>query len=134
MSQETVNFIRAIVEAHGRGDYSASDWAHPDIEYEIVGGPSPGRWKGRTAMASAAGELFRAWEQHRSVVEEVRALDGERVLVLSHISARGRTSGIELPENQSKVAALYEIRDGIVIRSVVYFDRASAFTDLGLKE
>src|SRR5436305_480385 len=78
----------SIVAAHARGDYSSSEWAHPDIEYSIVGGLFSGDWKGRAAMARAARELFSTWKGHRSLVDEVRPLDHERVLVLSHVIAR----------------------------------------------
>jgi len=85
-------------------------------------------------MASAARELFSVWEEHRSAVEEVRPLDGERVLVLAHSSGRGKTSGVELDATQWRVAALYQVREGEVIRHVVYLDRADAFAELGLEE
>lgn len=131
---QAMELVRSISAAHERGDYGSAEWAHPDIEYVIVGGPTAGRWRGRAAMASAARELFSVWEEHRSVVEEVRALDGERVLVLTHGSGRGKTSGVELDATQWRVAALYQVRDRQVIRHVVYLDRTDAFADLGLTE
>jgi len=134
MSQENVELVRSISAAHERGDYGSAEWAHPDIEYVIVGGLTAGSWKGRAAMAKAAGELFSVWDEHRSVVEEVRALDGERVLVLVHGSGRGKASGVKLDPAQWQTAALYQLRDGKVIRHVVYMDRADALTELGLAE
>jgi ketosteroid isomerase-like protein len=131
---ENVELVRSISAAHERGDYGSAEWAHPDIEYVIVGGPTPGRWSGRAAMARAAGEHFSVWEGHRTVVEDIRPLDGERVLVLAHASGRGKASGVELDADQWQVAALYQVRDGKVIRHVVYLDRADAFADLGLEE
>ena len=68
------------------------------------------------------------------MVEEVRALDDERVLVLGHGSGRGKASGVELDAAQWQVAALYQVRDGKVIRHVAYLDRADAFAELGLEE
>ena len=134
MSQENLELVRSISAAHERGDYGSAEWAHPDIEYVIVGGLTPGSWKGRAAMARAAGELFSTSDEHRTVVEEVRPLDGERVLVLCHTSGRFKASGIELDAAQRQVAELYQVRDGKVIRHVVYFDRADAFAELGLEE
>ena len=106
----------------------------PDIEYVIVGGLTQGSWKGRAAMARAAGDLFSVWDEHRTVVEEVRPLDGERVLMLGYTTGRGKTSGVELDAGQRQVAALYQVREGKVIRHVVYMDRADALADLGLAE
>jgi ketosteroid isomerase-like protein len=134
MAQENVDVVRSLCAAHDRGDYSSAEWAETDIEYEIVGGLSPGTWKGRAAMASAVGELFSVWEGHRTVIEEIRALDSERVLMLGHTTGRGKTSGLELDQTQRRVAALFQVRDGKVARHVVYLDRADAFADLGLKE
>jgi ketosteroid isomerase-like protein len=129
-----LDLVRSIVAAHARGDYSSSEWAHPDIDYSIVGGLFSGNWKGRPAMARAARELFSTWEGHRSFVDEIRPLDNERVLVLSHVLARARKSGIELDATQTRTAALWQVRDGKVIRHVVYLDRDLALADLGLKE
>ena len=134
MSQENVELVRSISAAHERGDYGSAEWAHPDIEYVIVGGLTQGSWRGRAAMAKAAGDLFSVWDEHRTVVEEVRPLDGERVLMLGYTTGRGKTSGVELDAAQRQVAALYQVRDGKVIRHVIYMDRADALADLGLAE
>jgi ketosteroid isomerase-like protein len=133
MLQENVELVRSISAAHERGDYGSAEWAHPDIEYVIVGGLTEGSWKGRAAMARAAGDLFSVWSEHRTVVEEVRPLDGERVLMLGYTTGRGKTSGVELDAAQRQVAALYQVRDGKVIRHVVYMDRADALAELGLE-
>jgi hypothetical protein len=37
VSQENVELVRSISAAHERGDYGSAEWAHPDIEYVIVG-------------------------------------------------------------------------------------------------
>lgn len=134
MSAENLDLVRSISAAHERGDYDSAEWAHPDIEYVIVGGLTPGSWKGRAAMASAARDLFSPWDEHRTHVEDHRVLDGERVLVLGHTSARGKASGLELDQSQMKVALLYQVRDGKVIRHVLYLNRADAFAELGLEE
>src|ERR1700730_16143462 len=112
MSQENVELVRSISAAHERGDYGSAEWAHPDIEYVIVDGPTPGSWKGRAAMARAAGELFSAWDEHRTVVEEVRPLDGERVLVLARGGGRGKASGVELDAGQWQRGAPFPDRAG----------------------
>ncbi len=131
---ENLDLVRSINAAHERGDYGSAEWAHADIEYVIVGGPTQGSWKGRVAMAKAARELFSRSDEHRTVVDELRPLDGERVLVLCHSTGRFKASGIELDAAQRQIATLYQVRDGKVIRHVVYMDRADALADLGLTE
>jgi ketosteroid isomerase-like protein len=126
--------VRSIYAAQERGDFTSAEWAEPDIEYVIVDGPSPGTWTGRTAMASAWRELLSAWADLRIDVQEYRELDAERVLVLTRSSARGKASGLKLPEAWTDGAAIYQMCDGKVRRHVVYFDRERALVDLGLSE
>ena len=51
--------------------------------------------------------------------------------MLSHISGRGKTSGLE---GGQKGAELFHIRDGKVTRFVSCWDRERAFADLGIEE
>jgi ketosteroid isomerase-like protein len=73
-----------------------------------------------------------AWEDFRLEAEEYREIDSERVLVLTRFSARGKASGMELGQMQSKAAALFHVRDGKVVKLVTYWDRENALADLGL--
>jgi hypothetical protein len=51
------------------------------------------------------------WNEWRAVVHEYRELDAERVLVLSHVSARGKTSGLEIGQMQTRLASAMHVRD-----------------------
>jgi ketosteroid isomerase-like protein len=133
MSQENLDLVRSTTAAWERGDYSNVEWAHPEIEYLIVDGPSPGTWTGLAGMAHGWRDFLRAWEhEFRCVVEEYRELDDERVLVLQHFGGRGKASGVEVTLMTRKGATLFHLRDGKVARLVVCFDRERAFADLGL--
>jgi ketosteroid isomerase-like protein len=133
MSQENLDLVRSTTAAWERGDYSNVAWAHPEIEYLIVDGPSPGTWTGLAGMAHGWRDFLRAWEhEFRCVVEEYRELGDERVLVLQHFSGRGKASGVEVTLMTGKGATLFHLRDGKVTRLVVCFDRERAFADLGL--
>jgi ketosteroid isomerase-like protein len=83
-------------------------------------------------MAEGWRGFLSAWEDFRPEVDEYRELDDERVLVLSHYSARGKTSGLELGQIRAKGAGLFHVRGGKVTKLVIYFDREHAFADLGL--
>jgi ketosteroid isomerase-like protein len=63
--------------------------------------------------------------------DEYRELDDERVLVLDRYGARGKRSGLEVGQMQTKGASLFHVRDGKVTKRVVYFDRERALADLG---
>jgi len=128
------DLVRSIYADWERGDFSSADWAHPEIEYVVPDGPEPGTWTGLAAIADALHDELRAWEDFRAWSEDYRELDAERVLVIGHLSGRGKTSGVEVGQMQTKVAALFHIRDWKVTRLVTYWNRDRALDDLGLKE
>lgn len=77
-------------------------------------------------MAAAWREALGAFEKLRPKADDYRALDDERVLVLMHLSGRGRTSGLEVGDVQMKGANLFHVRDGKVARLVLYWDQDHA--------
>jgi ketosteroid isomerase-like protein len=127
-----LDLVRSIYADWESGDYSSAEWAHPDIEYVIADGPSPGSWKGRAGMTESFRDFLGAWKDFRAEVQEYRELDDERVLVLIRFSGRGKTSELELDQMRAKGATLYHVRGGKVTRMVTYFDRERALADLGL--
>jgi ketosteroid isomerase-like protein len=133
VASQNLELVRSIYAAREHGDYGSADWAHPEIEFVLADGPTPGSCTGVAAMAKAWREFLSAWDNARPEVEEYRELDDERVLMLGHIRGRGKTSGLELGQVPAKVAAVYHVRDGKVVRLVAYFDRDRAFADLGLR-
>jgi len=62
-----------------------------------------------------------------------RELDDERLLVLGEVSGRGKTSGLEPGQVQTRGAVLFHIRDRKVTRQVIYFDSERALAELGLE-
>jgi ketosteroid isomerase-like protein len=126
-----LDFVRSIFADWERGDYSATDWADPELEYTFADGPHPGTWIGH--MPEGFRDWTSAWEGYRTEAEEYRELDVERVLVLNRSSGRGKRSGLELTKLQARGAMVLHIRDGKVTRMLVYFDRDRAFVDLGLE-
>ena len=134
MSKENVDLLRSVLAAWERGDYSSTEWAHPEIEYAIADGPEPGSGTGLMGLAQAWGDWVSAWEDLRIEVDEYRELDDERVLVLARKSGRGKASGLEIEAMHAKGAVICCVHDGKVTRMVLYYDRACAFADLGISE
>jgi ketosteroid isomerase-like protein len=132
---ENLDLVRALYVAWERGDYTATDWAHPEIEYVIADGPAPRSWKGLAAMAEGWRDFLSAWEGYRSAADEFRELDDERVLVLLHDTAgRGKTSGLDLGDFRGQRANVFHFRSGKVLRLEIYFDCNRALAALGLRE
>jgi ketosteroid isomerase-like protein len=125
-----LDLVRSIYAAWERGDFSSAEWAHPEIEYVTVDGPSPGSSTGLAAMAEGMRDFLSAWEDWRVEAEEYRELDGGRVLVPFRFSARGKTSGLDVGQMRTKGASLFHVRGGKVTRLVQYFDRERALADL----
>ena len=134
MSQENLEIVRPIYAAWERGDFTSAEWAHPEIEYVSADGPAPGVSTGLAGMAEVFRDWLSTWEEWRVEAEEYRELDGERVLVLFHFSARGKTSGLELGQIGTKGASLFHLRDGKVTRLVQYLDRERGLEAAGLRE
>jgi ketosteroid isomerase-like protein len=133
MASANLELVRSIFAASERGDFGSVEWADPEIEFVVADGPLPDRLTGPTAMMKAyEGDFLSAWEDVRSYADEYRELDDERVLVLAHYGGRGKASGLDLGQLETKVAALFHIREGRVTRLVLYWDRDRALADLGL--
>jgi len=127
-----LDLVRAIYADWEHGDFSTSHWAHPAIEHEDADGPLGGGTGGFERLGHGVREFLSEWEDFRLEADEFRELDAERVLALDHRSGRSKTSGLELGQMRTKGARLFHIRDGRVIKIVVYFDRERALADLGL--
>jgi ketosteroid isomerase-like protein len=125
-----LDLVRSIYADWERGDFSRSDWADPQIEYVVVDGPEPGSVKGLAAMVERFRNFLTAWQDVHPEVDGYRELDEERVLVLCHRVARGKTSGLNLV--QASGAELLHVRGGKVTKIVWFWDRDRALADLGL--
>ena len=81
-------------------------------------------------MARAWGEALSSFDDLSVDAEEIRRLDDERVLVLTRNSGRGKHSGLELDEIQTRGANVFHVRGGKVTRLAIYFERERALADL----
>jgi ketosteroid isomerase-like protein len=102
MSQVNVEIVRSIYAAWEDGDFSATEWAHPDIELIIADGPDRGSWTGLAGMAQAWRDWLGNWEEYRVEVDEYRELDSEHVLVLMLHCGRGKASGLDVGQKGMK--------------------------------
>jgi ketosteroid isomerase-like protein len=129
-----VELVRSIFAAWERGDFSSSEWADPDIEFVRIDGPAPGRWKGSAEIAGGIREMLSAWKEFRLIADEYHELDGNRVLVLDHVIARGKRSGVDASHLRANAANLFHIAGEKVTRIVTYYDRQRALAELGVAQ
>ena len=132
MSSANLDLVRSIYAAWERGDFTSVEWAHPDIELVTPDGPEPGRWTGLADVSARWRDFASAWEDYHIEADEFRELGDERVLVLTRVGGRGKTTGLDLTRMGTAGANLWDLRDGKVMRYVSYFDRERALDDLGL--
>lgn len=122
MSNENVEIVRRVYEGWSRGDFSQADLFDPEIEFEMVDWPHSGRSRGLAAMRETWLTTLSAWEDFRATPEELID-NGHNVLVLNHISGRGRGSGADV---SAITATVWTVENGRVVRLALYWDTERA--------
>jgi ketosteroid isomerase-like protein len=75
-------------------------------------------------------EFESAWTEHNTEAEEIRAVDADRVLLISVEHFKGR-DGIEV---EAPLAAIFTLRDGKIVRWQAFWERQKALEAAGLSE
>jgi hypothetical protein len=130
---ENLALVRSIYGAWERGDVGSMEWAHPEIEFVIADGPSPGKWTGLSGMTEGWRAFLGVWKEFHAEADEYRVIADERVLVLDRFSGRGKISGLEVSTTRTQGALLFRLRNSLVTQLVLYLDRDRALAELGLK-
>jgi ketosteroid isomerase-like protein len=124
-----LELVRSIYAAWERGDFSSTDWADPEIEMVGVSELLPSRVTGIAQLARSWSESINAYGHYTVEAEDFLEIDGERVLVLAEQRGHGKASGIPVSR---KGANVFHVRNGKVVKLLLYEDRGPAFADLGL--
>ena len=133
MASANLELVRSLYADWARGDFSSTDWAHPEVEFVIADGPSPGIWRGLAGLAEGYGEWLAGWEDVQVTADRYYELDEERILVSVRGHGRGRTSGLTMGDLQAEGGAnLFHVSDGKVTRLVLSYDGRRAFAELGI--
>ena len=134
MSRENVEILRTVFQQWASGSLSDTDVFDPDVEYSRIGAETPaleGRWFGLDGLRSAMSEYLQAMSDLRIEAERIIDLGGERVLVLSRHTARGKQSGVPI---QHEIGDVITLRDGKIVRFDSYWSRAAALEAVGVPE
>ncbi len=125
MSSENVEHVRTLLEEWNRGDVEALimrmsedfEW-HPALVTSVEGRI----YSGHDGFREFIDEWSATWESWELEAEDMREI-GDQVLVLTHVRAKGRGSGVAIDE---AFAHLFEFRDGLICRAQTFFDRGEA--------
>jgi ketosteroid isomerase-like protein len=111
------------------GDSSAVD---PNVEVEFASPPSGGEplsYRGIEGLIEGWRDWLTPWESYRLEVEEF--IDaGDRVLTLVRVRARTSRHGVEL---EHRPAAVWTVKDGLVVAVHFFLERPEAFEFAGLR-
>ncbi len=129
MSKENVEFVRSILAAWEKGDFSSIDWADADIEYVE---PLAVETRGIDEVQRRWRDFLGAWEHFVTTPERFIDVADDQVLVLVHFGGRGRASGA--PTTGFSGGQLFTVQGGKVARLVLYATRDEALEAVGLSE
>ena len=126
--------IREFIDAFNRRDYRAClDAIDPEVEWHPPPDiPNAAVSIGRDALVANFQDWFAAWEDYRSVTEEILEGADGTVVVSARESARGKGSGIEF--GSRRIFGVFQLRDRKVVRQQAFLDRAEALRAAGLRE
>jgi ketosteroid isomerase-like protein len=135
MSRENLEIVRSVFEASGRRDGAAVFALYdPDVEWDASRSPLPrlvggSVLRGHDGLRAFFRERADGFEHAGDACEEL--IDaGEAVVSVVRVRGRGRTSGIEV---EQRMAAVWTVRDGKVVRVVWFSTRDEALEAVGFQ-
>jgi ketosteroid isomerase-like protein len=136
MSQQNVEIVRTAYAAMSARDFDAltkvtdSDWV---FDFSRAIGPQRGVYRGHQEIAQFGAATEEAFERFELSPIEFLVGSASQIVVRHHLSAKGRGSGLEL-DRVPDATLLWELRDGKVIRTTLYNNRAEALEAAGLSQ
>jgi ketosteroid isomerase-like protein len=124
LREDEIDAVRASYDALNHGDIDATvDALAPDVEWhESPALPDAGVYRGREAVRAFLEHFLESWQEFHQEIEEV-IVEGDRVALMIHLTARGRGSGAEV---DAHYAHLWTVRDAKGVRVDAYDDREDA--------
>jgi ketosteroid isomerase-like protein len=136
MSEENVEIVRRVFEAAARRDTDAVfSFYDPEIEWDASRthrGVLTGRVaRGHEALLKWLREWYAAWETVDDDLAELIETGKDGVISVMVQRGRGRASGIEV---EDRLATIWTIREGKVVRAVWFPTREEALEAAELSE
>jgi ketosteroid isomerase-like protein len=133
MSQENLDLVRRGLDAYQRRDeHGMCDVAHAECEVFTftVGGVEAQPFRGHAGIADWMAHELEPWAEWRLDPGEVREV-GDRVLVRTMVTARGKGSTLELAADAGVV---FGFGEGRITRVWSYLNWHDALEAVGLSE
>jgi hypothetical protein len=126
--------IAEIEDAFRRREFPEdSKWLTPDAVFDLSRslGDNRGVHEGVDSIEAVFRNFIEPWEEINWKVTSVEELEGNRLLVTTHVKNRGRASDIEV---EGRGASVWEFEDRRLIRWTLFQSRDEAARELGLQE
>jgi ketosteroid isomerase-like protein len=131
MSEQTVEVVRRLYRAMDeRDDAGLAKLAHPDVEWIPDSRVGVGPVRGFEDVAAFFRDRAEMFGELETEVERFFDTD-DRVLAFLRIAGRGQASGAAF---EIRIAHLWTVRDGLVVRGEGYGNRGEALAAAGLEE
>src|SRR4051794_23445827 len=131
MSQENVQIVRSVYDDWARGDFSRGEVFDPEVEFDMVDWPEGSRSRGLDEMRRVWLAALSAWDDFRAEATDfIDAREGT-VVVLNHVSGRGKGSGAAV---DADVASVWTLDGGKVVKLALYWDCDKALEAAGLRD
>jgi uncharacterized protein len=125
--EENAEVVRKLYEAVESADFAT---ALQLFDEKVEWSPAEGTtYNGLEGVGGHFIQWMEAWDEHSAEVREATA-EGDQVLAVVHITARGEHSGLEIDQDFFQV---FTIRDGKIARMVEFMDREPAAEAARLK-
>ena len=133
MSLENVGVVRRMYEAVDRRDFETLDaLISEEGEFHSVKAASEGRvFRGRRGIRDYFAAIDAAFDDWQPEIEELIEAGADRVVVLIHVTARGKASGIPLDQRVGEIVTVSENKTCLIDS---YFDQSEALEAAGLRE
>jgi ketosteroid isomerase-like protein len=102
-----------------------ADVVDDDVDYRAIEGApdDAGVMHGRDALARYLADWAETFADFTTSLEEAEAIGDDHVLALGRVAGRARASGVE---TELRVAVLYTVRDGRIVRGREYLTQDEA--------
>jgi len=134
MSQENAEIVRGALNAFAdEGLNAMAEFWHPDINWRAIeGAPDDvGEMHGPAAVRRYYQEWIDMFDDLTVVVQELQNIRDGRIVATQLVTGRAKISGIE---TELRLAVVYTVRDGKIVRGREYINLDQALEAVGLPE